>query len=353
MAFYIPMFLVTILLSKIAQKKNSFLILFMAIITVSLIAGLRGSDVGTDTNAYLVYINRISNGLSNLNILGINSSEIGFYVIVKSVYCLTQSSQCVLAFFAFATNYLIFKRIWDFKDDISVDLVVFFYLLVLFPTSMNIIRQYLAIAIIFFYSRYIGSTKGNVLFSIACIVASTIHVSAMLGITFLLIYNIIEKKQSAKRIILCVLGVILTIMVVSYLSFYVERYSAFFSYDSPTLSPIIIIRLLPLLAFLFVFKNRAVSWFKDNQRNVIRFITIAYFIGICLSLIGSFYSQANRIGMYNLVFELPFVGYACTNNRYRKLFLTYYIMFAIFIFAVKVYSGGEAGIIPYSFYWNN
>lgn len=74
----------------------------------------------------------------------------------------------------------------------------FVYIMYLFFMTMNVMRQFCAIAIIFYYSRLIEKNK-YILFSIiVCVTAIFIHQSAAIGFLYIVL-EIIQWKYLTKK----------------------------------------------------------------------------------------------------------------------------------------------------------
>ena len=352
MIVYLVVSLFVCFLATMAQKKDKFSYVFVIIVCISLFSGLRGATVGSDTDNYFVYFRRIISSYGSLLEIGLHSYEIGFSSIVKITWMITHNYQCIMLVFSFLTNYLIIKRIWDYKELNSFTYMVFLYLMLCFPASLNIMRQYLAIAILFYFSRYLGKKRGTFIFLVAVILASMVHTSALIGIIFIVLYSMAYNNLSIKSIVISIFCLIIVIVFSSVLSSYLDKYSVESTLVTHSIGAGTLLRLPPLIFFvLLLFRRKLYDRDEVSYENT-KYITFLYSVGVILSIFGSFYYQANRIGMYNLIFEIPFIGMICRNNRYRQLYTLYYFIFALFMFISKTYLNGEGGIFPYVFFFD-
>lgn len=137
-------------LEKIKQKKlsNKKMILWILILVLSILSGFRGYDVGTDTKHYTRIFNFIYYG-------GTSSLEFGFVYSTEFLMNIFKDVQYLFFIYAFFTNAFIIHRLWDFKNVASFSFMCFLYIGIFFPESMNILRQYLALAIVFWGTRYL------------------------------------------------------------------------------------------------------------------------------------------------------------------------------------------------------
>ena len=124
---------------------------WMIVGLLTLCAGLRGPTVGIDTSNYLNLFNLIHNGLFHLA-YGLETS---FKIIVYLIMRIVPSGRFVLTLFAFITNWCIIMRFWDLRKLSSFSCMVVCYYMAFYFTSLNAIRQFLAIGIVFYCSRYL------------------------------------------------------------------------------------------------------------------------------------------------------------------------------------------------------
>src|SRR5699024_10351989 len=98
---------------------------------------------------------------------------------------------------AFATNYLIVKSLWHFKDKVNFTLSTFLFFTIYYFQTYNITRQWLAIAIVFFAIKYLFSNK-YIKYLLIVLVASTIHSSAIITLSFIPLHVWVTRKLSKK-----------------------------------------------------------------------------------------------------------------------------------------------------------
>ena len=176
--FYVFVLLIAFILSYWAQKKNKKIYVYIIIILLTIIAGFRGKNCGIDT---ALYYDNISNGFP----YKWQFREEGFRLIANFFVNTFNNPQLMFIFCAFFTNYFIFIRLWDFKDEANYSFMCFLYLTIYFTNSMNIMRQYLAVAIIFWATRFLKEKK--VIFLICLLISYFIHRSSLLAIGYIAI----------------------------------------------------------------------------------------------------------------------------------------------------------------------
>ena len=168
---FITICVVAFILFKLADLKDNKLFLVLGIITLSLGAGLRNDNVGLDTYQY------ISAFKTNFSVIWL-FKETGFREISRLLMnAFSGNVTCLLLLYATVTNALILYRLWDFRKDCSYSYMVFLYITLHYMNTLNIMRQYIAIAIVFFATRFLEK-RGYIKFCIAILLASVFHSSA-------------------------------------------------------------------------------------------------------------------------------------------------------------------------------
>lgn len=178
------------ILFKLAELKDNKLFLVLGVVALSLGAGLRNDNVGLDTYQY------ISAFKTNFSVIWL-FKETGFREISRLLMnAFSGNTTCLLLLYAAVTNALILYRLWDFRKDCSYSYMAFLYITLHYMNTLNIMRQYIAIAIVFFATRFLEK-KGYIKFWLAVLLASVFHSSALLGLFFFFVYywKIAPNKQ--------------------------------------------------------------------------------------------------------------------------------------------------------------
>ena len=162
----------------LANNSNKKAYLFMLVAVLTIMAGFRGVNCGVDTPLY--YDNIVKDFPYSWQF-----REEGFRLIATYFMENFQNPQLVFIFCAFVTNLLILLRLWDFKDKANFGFMTLLYLLLYFSNSMNIMRQYVAVAIVFYGTRYLN--KNKLLFIPFVTVAFFIHRSSLLALGYFVI----------------------------------------------------------------------------------------------------------------------------------------------------------------------
>lgn len=214
MLFYLIVFVVCIIGFYISehlvkkQQKFSTIFAFMSILIISLVAGLRGEDVGVDVKVYIInycqiaqYMKKLSDVLNSsmLNIGG----EIGFGLLLYICTRFKYSVQLILFFIQLLTVYPIYKACTLIKtkhEKFSITLGMATYLFLYFNNTLNNMRQSVAIAFMILGMSLITVNKKKIKNYIPFIIAIFFHKSSLIGIMLLAIikYLYYNKKKMKK-----------------------------------------------------------------------------------------------------------------------------------------------------------
>lgn len=343
---YVAILLVVLLLAYVAQRKEKRIYLFVSVLVLTLAAGLRAPTVGIDTPKYYSHIiNHFPNHWQ--------FREEGFRLLSNSVMEFTNNPQYVLLICAFITNLLILLRLWDFKKDAKFSFMVLLYILLFYSNTMNIMRQYVAIALVFYGTRFLKK-KRAVLFIALWIIAFFFHRSSLLGIGYIAIYlwgNFSKRQKQIFALPMLVAIVASAVYVYTYLA------TDFSSYSSQTVSNFNIPYFYRLLIFfvLLILERRNMKFKsfstmksieKKNTYAIDKTIVSNYAIGLFLSALSMFYAFVGRSGLYYLMYGMVFWGIAARKLKNRQLYTFLILVLAIYEF-ILVFTRNACGMFPY------
>jgi hypothetical protein len=186
---YLYIVAISLLLSFIIERYNSRIALLVLSLFLSSICGLRGPEVGIDTENYIRYLN-------DIQLRGVGyGSEWGFSLISYYLMYFFQLPYIPLFIYSLITNFLIIYRIWEFKDKASFPLMILIFLAFYYPYTFIIVRQMLAISLIFWGSRYIekGKLSRYLLYNV---IAITFHTSSIICLVLAFIAYLKRAKKT-------------------------------------------------------------------------------------------------------------------------------------------------------------
>ncbi len=353
---YVGTAVVSCMLAYMAASTNKRKYIWWIIAVFTLVAGLRSENVGLDTESYLQKFELIAGGQMEFAY----GLEFSFRIICYVLSLISDNSTFFLMTFALLTNLLIVLRFWDFRHISSFPWMILCYNLLLYHMTMNGLRQFCAVAIVFYATRYLHKKK-ILPFLIGVAIAFLFHQTAFIGLVFLVerLFQWGDLKRKQKVFFIACLAVIPVAMV--YIMPIVSHYEKFFSSVSMQLGIMVPAKiLLFLFAALFVWqyyrrmKSVQPQTTGDNVAAVdtIPGICIFYFLGLLLTGIGYFFTHMERIGWYFYLYEGVYFGML---RRDRNIYTRYF--FAAFNLALLLYGflnstmDNAQGTIPYEFFW--
>ena len=304
-------------------------------------------SVGVDTPQYYYHI---QNHFPEYWIF----KEEGFRLLSNIVVEYTHKPQIVFIICALISNMLIILRLWDFKDYSDYSFVILLYLLIYYSNSMNIMRQYVAVALIFFGTRYI-SKKKYLIFLVFLVIAFFFHRSSFLAI-FYLLYDIWKNLSFKKKIVLSAPMIVIMFLGINYINVFFSK--DIDSYSSQSVDNINLTYLYRVS--IFIFANILESTYKtknDTDKNVYLYkermfssISLYCFIGFIFSALSMFFAFAGRTGLYFIIFEFVFWGFLIKNSKYRIIYAVLILIYSFYEFSLVFFRNSE-GLFPYYLQW--
>lgn len=349
--FYLSLLLFCGIFAWMADRRSSKLFLWLIILSLSLVAGFRAYSVGIDTQRYVDKFSYIYRGMFRYAY----GFEESFKYICYVVLHIVPNASFLLGLLSFITNAAIILRFWEYRKLSSFPCMVVFYYMSFYFMSLNGVRQFVAVAIVFWGTRYLGQKK---FFSfIVCIcIASLFHHTAILAL-FLLLLNLFQWKdlyRSQKQ--LFILFALCLPLIVVLLSNNLNQYSRYFAIRSFNIGMIIPVKLILWMLCLFLtahsFRYQDFLFGIDNaSRFNIQISYINYLIGLILAALVYFFPTfIERISWYFYVYEGVFYGALLKNtDKETRTPLAFIICFLIgYAFLYSMVHNSQ-GTMPYLF----
>ena len=325
---------------------------FSIILILTLVAGLRHETVGVDTAGYVDHLFTLQDGyVAKLN----NISEQGF--IFLSYLLATASSGYTLALLVYAliTNGLIILRLYDYKDKISFTWAVFIYYMAFYFATFNTMRQWIAMALVFFATRYIG--KSLIKFLIFVAMAVLTHTTAIFAVFFVPLYYLLLPSKSVKEIIRKI--VMILAVVVAVLAVYTtmtSKYSDYILSDINGDVSWVNIMLVLFMLFILIYERDGKLTFKvggppeENVQMGMKLELVIFFIAMGLTLLVFVTRYADRIGQYFMLFEMVCLPYYIKKEKTRYIALAFTILLCLYL-RIPSWMASGYGEVPYLPFW--
>lgn len=325
-----------LIISYYADRRESRFGLFLCALVLSLFCGFRGIGTGVDTIHYYNFTSYIrGSGIAF-------GSDIGFSIISYFLMGFFDNPYYPLVVYAFITNFLIVYRLWDFRDKASFVMMMCIYMVIHYPYAFNIVRQFLAISIVFWGTRYIerGENKKYILLNI---LASTIHTSSLLCFSFLFVKFSYQAENKRKRFLAISAAIFFVLAGIFLFSDNITKYEGYFELLNDSVHVMTMFKLICLLVIMGcnrVLYNKRFSVTKSGKYCPMqKYIPLIYALGLILSLLGMFFSFINRIGFYFIMFEMPFWGQTVRANRNKNIYRIIIFLILGYVLVTKAISG--------------
>lgn len=350
--FYILFFILSTFFIYLGSRKRlpwqlRGLFVVMGILIPTIISGIRGQTVGTDTPEYIRMYSEILGGQFDTpiepvtmlvaQISGLAGSSTWLFF---SIFALISTS-----FYYLAVSKISGKYAW---------FMWFLYLFIYFTFSFNIVRQMAAVSILFYAIVQLVSGNKRSFFLWAIIAACTHAISAVAAAIFY-IFNKINKSKplSRNKIVLATIG---TAALLGVFAGNIER----------------IVSIIPIPIFQKVLDNANNGEASFSIANGIFYLGvtllmivlyrrirletkgIAVFavglaIGSVLIFLDNYLAHAGRLAYFFVIPALPVILYAMLMQavRWRRLMLFAVMVMVIALFVLTRYAGDGSDVIPY------
>lgn len=356
MWLYIFLVILILALGIILENKNRKLYSILVCIIFTLIIGLRHYSIGVDTPVYVSIFNRIvSSGLENYRTTWIETGFLYFYSIIGMI---SKDYSIMLLIISFLTNFAICKYIEKYSNNMCVSFMLIILTRIFF-SEMNIIRQYLSVAVVLLAIPLIEKKK-FIKFLLYILVASLFHKSswALFFVYFLYNINISNKVK--------IITIIISLMIYNfYYSFFIKITSLFggtYMYyvdnfiESNKLGSIItfIINLIILFVIEIIRSNKTIAEKIDKKDN---FFYNCHFVLTFLSFLAIKMNILGRITIFfQVITTVALPNYINMLSNKKLVFILYIIILTCFfinMIVVLKYRPEWYNVLPYKFYWQN
>lgn len=340
------------LLAGRAEKTNNKIYIFIIAFVLSYFSGYRKQTVGIDTQNYYWIFGTLTN-LASAN----KYNDPYFYKIAYILMKIDNDPYFPLLVFAFISNFLVIYRLWDFRKYASYKYAVLRYISVFYFFSFNCVRQFLAIAIVFWATKYLerGNYRKYILIVIA---ASFIHLAALTAISLVTMdyfkWENLDKtgRNYVKFSILCLPAYLIASMIAS--RGRIDSYMSFASFVDNYISIIFKIVLFVVVVILTLNEHNVLDTKEQNElENQRRLTLVYYFIGLLITILGYIYAHLERIGYFFYIYSTVYLGIIANEKKYKTLFRIVILIIIIRAFYMNCAGAehGSMGQMPYLFNW--
>ncbi len=330
----------------------------ISVLMVSVLAGVRDFNIGTDVMTYGNYVFNASNACTNLvELMQNNVAEIEtLYLVLNYVVSrFTNNVNWLYFIIGIITYSLIMLGLTKYKNYISITTGWACFLFLFYSETLNAIRQTIALAIVFWGFHYMLEKK-YVQYVVITAVAVLFHVSSILSLITCAVYFILVKKDTflTKTLIVggCFVGIMLYSEILELLisigilpDKFVRYYGTGFSFEiNPT-----IIR-LPFLLLMIIYYTQFCRGDKEHSKSewssYIIFLVLEMLFVQMRSIMPALYRASFYFGCYKLI---AYGRLQKLMNKQSKTISAIIIgIYLLVVWYYQVVIQGNNGTYPYS-----
>lgn len=299
------------------NKKFGIFILIIGILPLTILAGLRVTDLGWDVKKYCVQIFGAVSNMNSLNAvknyISIRGTEAGFVYFVYFMSKIFNDINFLLfsmnAIVSFSVLYLAYKN--HEKNNMSILVPIFFYETVMYSITYSTLRQCIALSIFFIaLVKFFEKKYKSVILLI--IISKLFHNSAYVGILVLILILVNDSNKISQRYINFINIICISILVACIITYEPvlkllwnvgllnDKYIAYLDtkYNSISLKirwPYLLFKLFNLLLSILYMKSNSVSY---NQKRIDKKWHIMLIYDFIITLFSMKFIGAYRVGYY-------------------------------------------------------
>lgn len=344
---YVGLALVLFFAAKLAEITNSKKAVWFMVALLTLIAGLRAVTVGIDTKTYDAVFSYVASG----NFKSIYGMEESFLDICALLLTIWENNHFLFVGFAFISHTLCLFRLWKDREYIAFRWSVFAYYILFFAFSLNGMRQFVAMSIVFYATAFVREQK-YIRFILMVALASLFHTSALVGMAYLffemIFLRFFDRKRKMITFLLVVVGGIFGFSILSNL---INQYARYFDRQSSSFGIMTIAKFVLLILSVVIIET------SSDKKERYRYLSVRwnFFVGLLLNSLNYFFLYMGRIGHYFSIFEVVFIGYLFQTKNKTKWTLLFKFGYAMLLlyYLYNGISSGAQGEMPYRFFWQS
>lgn len=327
-----------------------------SVLSVSVLNGIRDYSIGTDIKVYgkqifedAVYARSFADFIEQCNRIGM--TEYGYAIFNYLISIFTNNLHVFLFIVGIIVNGAFFYCCLRLRNVANLNFMWSAYLFLFYATTLNLLRQSIALALIFIAVVKIFDKRFGAAFVIVSI-SYFFHHSAVMGFLPLLFTFVVnkvksEQKKNACIVVFLILSAFLPIMIskLSSMGLLDEKYGQYLGKGDGvgSIANGFLIRLpFVIMALFYLIYDR---YKKSDERKILWTFVIAESILLPLQLISP---TLFRVALYFGIFKIP--GYASLIERCRfskSLLYVLYASYLVFYFVYMIVIQGSNQVYPF------
>ncbi len=342
-----------LLLYKFEKHNHKKAILIICILVLSLLAGFRDQTIGVDVRIYAKGVCSAADRVSSLKeaeeylfqsaLHKINGIETGYLLMALIGEKVFGGLFGVLFITSLITNIGIFAGLYRIREHISFDVAIMIYCFMFYQHTYNMMRQWMAIAVVIFGIKYIYDRR-LIKYIAVILIAMLFHRSAFIGMGLYVIALYMDRPRSRMRqltvLAAVVFGVAFFQTIVQTMVFsgiLTAKYLPYAMGNSVSIFlPELIIRTPPILLCGLLY----VPLKQNDEHHAFWFLIML--VETAISQLHSVMDFATRIGAYFTVGQIIEMSMACKLGEQKQRFIvkSLVILYAVlYWFVIYIYFG--------------
>lgn len=302
--------------------RSIFFIFFVSFIPIILVT-FRSQTTGADTHSYIDHFNL---GLQYMDMVSERDHEYIFWGLYK-IFVKIGAMRLAFFTFAFLTIYTSFIAIYKLSYRYDAFLMSFIFLLLFYQDCFNIVRQMIAIGIVFISICYIYEKKP--IFFYGCIVAASLfHSSAIFCFPMYFMYRYKERKRirfnhmrKITNIVTIIVGIYFFVNFLKIRVFIEENigFIRFAELESEISTNIgwlksFAVSFIIYVVIFYIQKTNKYEWNNEDKDDV-SFLWGLSFVYLITILLRVYINWTFRIGLYYEIGTILLISKLCKNKE--------------------------------------
>jgi hypothetical protein len=365
---YLIVLLLTYFSEKLLKKKcksQSIFIILISIFLLSFFAAVRDDCVGKDITTYVIPVFKWAQYLNLEKFMNTGNLENGYMLYVYVVSKIFNDYHFILFFMQFMVSAVVYRYAYKNNEKFSMTLTIFTYLMLFYPDSFTMMRQFVSMSFILISLEYFENKK-YIKTIITFLLAMLFHKTAIFASIAYLIIAMNNKKiftslNKTKKILRGLVFIGFFIFLINY-----QNIIYFFTYNINILpskyyeyftssyynSSIVFSKLLLIYKCIWI----TIAYYMNNYLNDEKIKNAFYFLifDFFIYLISFKLTPIMRLGYYfsfsALLIIIPRISEILKKDNENKILFNVLIFCFLFFFWYFTFikNGENGGTYPYT-----
>lgn len=330
------------------QHLFSFVVVFWPLVCIY---GFR-VNVGVDYPQYLMYYNYFKTAINSWSSILAHYLEPGYIILNKIGFAIFNDDYAVFLVTGIVIFGLLYLVTCQYKHIVNSPILIYIFFMVHFGASCNIVRQSMAMMMVAVGYRYVLEKK-YLKFLLICLVASTLHKSAIICILIILFdrfYDYIKDKIKGFIIVFSVILVFVGQYVMNVISSLLLFKQTYIRAGLNIYAFLFLLYLLPEIFFIEKYKSRLI----ENNKCYERLISLFY-LQIPFQLLDIYSLALQRVSIYFSILKIIIIPAIVNSYKDRRnyglLKTMVFLWYLLFFIMTEIVLTGN-GLFPYDFFYD-